>query len=188
MTSPIPAPGPESLPSPPIPRTTLVLGAARSGKSRFAEALLDGWTGRRVYLATAEAGDAEMAERIRHHRARRGDTWDTVEEPLALPKALVREGAAAVLVDCLTLWLSNLMHTGRDVDAATSALTAVLARRTAPAVLVSNEVGWGIVPDNALARAFRDAAGFMNQTVAAACDRVVLVAAGLPLLLKDVKA
>jgi adenosyl cobinamide kinase/adenosyl cobinamide phosphate guanylyltransferase len=188
MTSPLPATGPQSLLSPPIPRTTLVLGGARSGKSRFAESMLDGWADRRVYLATAEAGDAEMAERIRHHRERRGDSWDTVEEPLALPKALAREGGAAVLVDCLTLWLANLMQGGRDVEAATTALTAVLARRTAPAVLVSNEVGWGIVPDNPLARAFRDAAGRMNQAVAAAADRVVLVVAGLPLLLKDGKA
>jgi adenosylcobinamide kinase/adenosylcobinamide-phosphate guanylyltransferase len=169
-----------------LPPVTLVLGGARSGKSRFAESLIAGHPGRPVYLATAEAGDAEMVERIRRHRARRGDGWTTVEEPLALPPALesAARDNAAVLVDCLSLWLSNLMAAERDVAREAQALVEVLPRLGAPVVFVSNEVGLGIVPDNALARAFRDHAGFLHQIVAAAADRVYFVAAGLPVLLK----
>jgi adenosylcobinamide kinase/adenosylcobinamide-phosphate guanylyltransferase len=166
---------------------TLVLGGARSGKSRFAEGLVARHPGRRVYLATAEAQDAEMAERIRLHRARRGAGWSTVEEPLDLAPALVeaaRDGSA-VLVDCLTLWLSNLMGAGRNPSDEMSRLVADLPRLGGPVVFVSNEVGLGIVPDNALARAFRDAAGRLHQAVAEAADRVCFVAAGLPLTLKD---
>jgi adenosylcobinamide kinase/adenosylcobinamide-phosphate guanylyltransferase len=185
MTSPSPAVRPEALLHRPLARVTLVLGGARCGKSRFAEQLLERHDGRRVYLATAEALDSEMAERIRRHRERRGSAWQTVEAPLDLPGALAAAGDGAVLVDCLTLWLSNLMSAGRDLAAATAALLDTVARRSAPTVLVSNEVGWGIVPDNALARSFRDAAGLMHQAVAAAADRVVLMVAGLPLLLKD---
>jgi adenosylcobinamide kinase/adenosylcobinamide-phosphate guanylyltransferase len=170
----------------PLPRATLVLGGARSGKSRFAEGLVAAHPGPRVYLATAEAGDAEMAERIRRHRARRGAGWTTVEEPLDLPRALEAAGRdAAVLVDCLTLWLSNLMATGREVERETQALVELLPRLSGPVVFVSNEVGQGIVPDNALARAFRDRAGLLHQAVAAAADRVYFVTAGLPQLLKD---
>ncbi len=187
MPAPSPAVRPEVLSNPP-PRATLVLGGARSGKSRYAEALLAGHPGRRLYIATAEAGDAEMAERIRRHRARRGDAWEAVEAPLELPQVLAAAGGAAVLVDCLTLWLSNLIHAGRDPEVATAALVEALAACRGPAVLVSNEVGWGIVPENALARTFRDAAGLMHQAVAAAADRVVLVAAGLPLVLKGAPA
>jgi adenosylcobinamide kinase/adenosylcobinamide-phosphate guanylyltransferase len=170
----------------PLPRATLVLGGARSGKSRFAESLVAGHAGAHVYLATAEAGDAEMAERIRRHRERRGAGWTTIEEPLDLPHALASAARdnAAVLVDCLTLWLSNLMAAGRDVERESRALVEVLPRLAGPVVFVSNEVGLGIVPDNALARAFRDHAGLLHQSVAAAADRVYLVAAGLPLLLK----
>jgi adenosylcobinamide kinase/adenosylcobinamide-phosphate guanylyltransferase len=170
----------------PLPRATLVLGGARSGKSSFAERLVAAHPGRRVYLATAETGDAEMAERIRRHRARRGAGWTTVEEPLDLPRALEAAGRdAAVLVDCLTLWLNNLMAAARDVECETQALIETLPRLRAPAVFVSNEVGLGIVPDNALARAFRDHAGLLHQAVAAAADRVYFVTAGLPLLLKE---
>jgi adenosylcobinamide kinase / adenosylcobinamide-phosphate guanylyltransferase len=170
----------------PLPRATLVLGGARSGKSRFAEALVAGHPGRHVYLATAEAGDAEMAERIRRHRARRGPDWTTIEEPLDLPRALgsAAQVNAAVLVDCLTLWLSNLMSAGRDVEREAQALVEALPRLAGPVVLVSNEVGLGIVPDNALGRAFRDHAGLLHQSVAAAADRVYFLAAGLPLLVK----
>jgi adenosylcobinamide kinase/adenosylcobinamide-phosphate guanylyltransferase len=177
-------------PGGPLPRATLVLGGARSGKSRFAEALVAGHAGAHVYLATAEAGDAEMAERIRRHRARRGAGWTTIEEPLDLPRALASaaQGNAAVLVDCLTLWLSNLMAAGRDIERETQALVEVLPRLAGPAVLVSNEVGLGIVPDNALARAFRDHAGLLHQSIAAAADRVYVIAAGLPLLLKKEQA
>jgi adenosylcobinamide kinase/adenosylcobinamide-phosphate guanylyltransferase len=172
--------------SPALPKVTLVLGGARSGKSRFAEGLIAAHPGRPVYLATAQAGDAEMAERIRRHRARRGDAWTTLEEPLELPRALASatRDNAAVLVDCLTLWLSNLMAAGRTVESETQALLDVLPQLQAPIVFVSNEVGLGIVPDNALARAFRDQAGFLHQAIAAAADRVYFVAAGLPLLLK----
>ena len=172
---------------------TLVLGGARSGKSRHAEALVAaraGADGPMLYIATAprpdESGDAEMAQRIAQHRARRGARWTTVEAPIELAAAL-REpahAAAPVLVDCLTLWLSNLMLAERDIDAATTALLQTLARRPGPTVLVSNEVGLGIVPDNALARRFRDAAGILNQRVAAACGTVILMTAGLPLTLK----
>ena len=172
--------------SPALPKVTFVLGGVRSGKSRFAEGLIAGHPGRPVYFATAQAGDAEMAERIRRHRARRGDAWTTLEEPLDLPRALASatRDNGAVLVDCLTLWLSNLMAADRTVERETQALLDVLPKLPAPVVFVSNEVGLGIVPDNALARAFRDQAGFLHQSIAAAADRVYLIAAGLPLLLK----
>jgi adenosylcobinamide kinase/adenosylcobinamide-phosphate guanylyltransferase len=177
-------------PDGPLPRATFVLGGARSGKSRFAERLVEAHPGMHVYLATAEAGDAEMAERIRRHRTRRGAGWTTVEEPLDLPRALATaaEGNAAVLVDCLTLWLGNLMAAGRDVERERQALIELLPRLGGPVVLVSNEVGLGIVPDNALARAFRDHAGLLHQAIAAAADRVYVMAAGLPLLLKKERA
>ena len=173
-------------PSPALPKLTLVLGGARSGKSRFAESLIAAHPGRPVYLATAQAGDAEMAERIRRHRARRGDVWRTIEEPLDLPHALASatRDNGAVLVDCLTLWLSNLMAAERNPESETQSLIESLPKLTVPVVFVSNEVGLGIVPDNALARAFRDHAGFRHQAIATAADRVYLIAAGLPLLLK----
>ena len=170
-----------------LPPLTLVLGGARSGKSRYAEALVEEAAPAALYLATAEALDDEMTERIRRHRARRGARWTTLEAPLDLAAALV-DGARPerpVLVDCLTLWLTNLLMAGRDVEAASAALLQTLPRLAGPAVLVANEVGLGIVPDNALARAFRDHAGRLNQAIAAAAQRVVFVAAGLPLTLKD---
>ena len=165
---------------------TLVLGGARSGKSAFAEQLARDAAAECVYLATASAGDEEMRERIAHHRARRGAGWRTIEEPLALVAALVREAAAgrAVLVDCLTLWLSNLMHAERDVDAETRALVACLREARGAVVLVSNEVGLGLVPETPLGRRFRDAQGRLNQVIAGAADDVVFIAAGLPLWLK----
>ena len=173
-------------PSPALPKLTLVLGGARSGKSRFAEGLIAAHPGRHAYLATAQAGDAEMAERIRRHRARRGDAWTTVEEPLDLPRALASatRDNAAVLVDCLTLWLSNLMAAGRSVERETQSLIESLPKLVAPVVFVSNEVGLGIVPDNALARRFRDLAGILHQRLAEKADRVVFVTAGLPMNLK----
>lgn len=169
-----------------LPRTTLILGGARSGKSAYAESLFDGVPGTPVYLATATAGDDEMAERIRRHRARRGDRWRTVEDPLDLAGALDRDSGpeSPILVDCLTLWLSNLMAADRDVDAETARLVSALGRTRGPVVLVSNEVGHGIVPDNALARRFRDEAGRLHQAVAGIADRVVFVVAGLPRILK----
>ncbi|MCB9957740.1 MAG: bifunctional adenosylcobinamide kinase/adenosylcobinamide-phosphate guanylyltransferase [Rhodospirillaceae bacterium] len=168
-------------------RCVLVLGGARSGKSRFAEAHVLAGGGRPIYLATATVGDdAEMAARIAHHRARRGDAWSTVEEPLELTATLHRlaQPGAAVLVDCLTLWLTNVMLAGRDIPAETAALAAALPELPGRVVLVANEVGLGIVPDNAMARAFRDLAGRLNQAVAATADAVVFLAAGLPLVLK----
>lgn len=171
------------------PGATLILGGARSGKSRTAERLardLAGPGGTLVYVATAEPLDAEMHARIAAHRAQRGAGWRTLDAPLEIAAAIAAEArpGAAVLVDCLTLWLSNLMHAGRDVDAETRGLVEALAAARGPVVLVANEVGLGIVPDNALAREFRDHAGRVNQAVAAAAGRVLLVAAGLPLALK----
>lgn len=165
--------------------TTLVLGGARSGKSTYAESLMAG--GAALYLATGQAFDAEMAARIRAHVARRGPSWTTVEEPLDLPGVLAGalDPARPVLVDCLTLWLSNLMFAERDIDAETQRLCAVLAAPAGPVVLVSNEVGMGLVPETPLGRAFRDHQGRLNQRVAQVCARVVFVAAGLPLILKD---
>lgn len=164
----------------------LVLGGARSGKSRYAEARAVETGLECVYVATAEAGDAEMRARIAHHRAGRGDGWLTVEAPLDLVGAIDAHAGAhrVVLVDCLTLWLSNRMLAQADVQSAVPDVVAAIGRASGPVILVSNEVGWGIVPDNALARRFRDAAGFANQHVAAAVDEVQLVCAGLPLPLK----
>ena len=166
--------------------TTLVLGGARSGKSVHAERLVIGSGLRAVYVATATAGDDEMSDRIARHRGRRGPAWTTIEEPLDLAPALRREAGAgrAVLVDCLTLWLSNLMHDGRDPDRETATLCETLAALPGPAVLVSNEVGLGLVPDTPLGRRFRDAQGRLNQAVAAIAPSVIFVAAGLPLSLK----
>lgn len=169
-----------------LPRLTLVLGGARSGKSRFAEGLVTSQAGPWVYVATGEARDAEMAERIAHHAARRGPGWVTREVPLALADLIRAHGAdrAPTLIDCLTLWLSNVMLAERDVEAERAALLQALEAAAGPIVIVSNEVGLGIVPENALARAFRDEQGRLNAAVAAAADTVVLMAAGLPLTLK----
>jgi adenosylcobinamide kinase / adenosylcobinamide-phosphate guanylyltransferase len=164
---------------------TLVLGGARSGKSRYAESLIAASPPPWLYVATAEAHDDEMAARIAEHRARRGAQWRAIEVPRDLAGALRSMPAAgAVLVDCLTLWLSNLMLADADIAAETARLDGALACATSPVVLVSNEVGLGIVPDNALARRFRDAQGRLNQQVAARADRVVLMVAGLPLVVK----
>ncbi len=160
-----------------------MLGGARSGKSRYAEALITRLPPPWLYIATAQAFDDEMRARIAEHRARRAAGWRTVEAPLALPDALRDAGNAPVLVDCLTLWLSNLLLADADLSAAEAALDAALGR-AAPTVLVSNEVGLGIVPDNALARRFRDHAGRLHQRLAARADRVVLTVVGLPLFVK----
>jgi adenosylcobinamide kinase/adenosylcobinamide-phosphate guanylyltransferase len=169
----------------PEPRLTLVLGGARSGKSAHAEALVTAAPAPWLYLATAQAFDDEMTERIAAHRARRASGWETREVPLELPAALAALPAGRpALVDCLTLWLSNLLLAGRDPEAETGDLADALAARRGALVLVANEVGLGIVPDNALARRFRDAAGRLNQRVAALADAVVLTVAGLPLQVK----
>lgn len=199
--------GPDRRPA--LPPVTLVLGGARSGKSRFAEDMVQR-AARPVYLATARAGagigtgdgigdgtgdgagdgDSEMAARIDEHRRRRGPAWLTVEEPLDLCGALARTCAPdrAVLVDCLTLWVTNLMLAGRAVDHEGAVLADHLSRPGGPVVLVSNEVGLGIVPDNAMARAFRDHAGRLHQAIAARADRVYFLVAGLPVTVKDTTA
>jgi len=165
---------------------TLVLGGARSGKSRYAESL---GRGEKYYLATAEVFDAEMRARIEAHVKQRGDNWHTMEEPLDIVAALKRlDGKGRfILVDCVTFWISNLMHVKRNVAAEVAGLCAALKSVKARVVVVSNEVGQGIVPDNALARAFRDEQGFANQHLAAACHVVVFVTAGLPTILKKAK-
>jgi adenosylcobinamide kinase / adenosylcobinamide-phosphate guanylyltransferase len=170
-----------------LPRVLLVLGGARSGKSRYAESVIEAASCPALYLATAEPRDGEMAERIRRHRARRGRQWATLEEPLDLAPSLIREARAdrPILVDCLTLWLANLLEAGRAVETESAALVEALGALAGPVVLVANEVGLGIVPENALAREFRDHAGRLNQAVAARASRVVFIAAGLPLTLKD---
>jgi adenosyl cobinamide kinase/adenosyl cobinamide phosphate guanylyltransferase len=167
---------------------TLVLGGARSGKSRYAEGLIAAlpapWQSHWTYVATAESGDEEMAERIATHRGRRGPKWQTIEAPRDLAGALKSSRKTPVLVDCLTLWLSNLMLAEADIEAEVAHLEAALAAATVPVVLVSNEVGYGIVPDYPLGRRFRDQQGILNQKIAARADRVVLVVAGLPLAVK----
>lgn len=161
----------------------LVLGGARSGKSRYAEALAARTARPVTYIATAEAWDDEMAERIATHRARRPAAWRTVDAPLDLAAA-VAAAEGVVLVDCLTLWLSNLMHAERDVAAETEAFLAAVRDRDAPTVAVSNEVGEGIVPGTSLGRAFRDRQGVLNQRAAAVAGVVVKMVAGLPLVVK----
>ena len=174
--------------SPVSARSVLVLGGARSGKSAYAKSLSEAAAPQRLYLATAEAGDAEMAARIQRHREERRAGWTTREEPLALVEALSAEARPGriVLVDCLTLWLSNLMLAGRNVEAEIARLAEAILALKGPAAIVSNEVGLGLVPDTRLGREFRDAQGRANREVARACDAVVLVAAGLPRLLKPI--
>jgi adenosylcobinamide kinase / adenosylcobinamide-phosphate guanylyltransferase len=161
-----------------------VLGGARSGKSCYAERLITASPPPWIYAATAEARDAEMAERIERHRGRRGAGWTTLETPRDLVGAIAAHGTTPMLVDCLTLWLSNTLLASADVDAEIDRLEAALAKTAAPLVLVANEVGFGIVPDHPLGRRFRDAQGVLNQRIAACADRVVLVVAGLPLTIK----
>ncbi len=170
---------------PEAPGLTFILGGARSGKSRHAEELVAALPAPWLYIATAGAFDQEMEERIALHRARRGPGWETLEAPLDLVSALrsVPEGRP-VLVDCLTLWLSNHMLAGHDPDRETERLQAVLARPRGPWFAVSNEVGLGIVPETPLGRSFRDAAGRLNQQVAAVAARVLFIVAGLPMQVK----
>jgi adenosylcobinamide kinase/adenosylcobinamide-phosphate guanylyltransferase len=176
----------------PLPPVSLVLGGARSGKSRHAENLVSGIAfgsppRPATYVATAEAGDVEMATRIVAHRARRGANWTTMEEPVKLAEMLEKaaENGHPILVDCLTLWLSNLIHAGIDVDEATDELVAALADLSVPVVFVSNELGLGIVPETPLGRSFRDAMGRLNIRMAERADRVIFMTAGLPLVMKD---
>lgn len=168
-------------------KSVLILGGARSGKSVHAEEMLLSCGGAPHYVATSQALDAEMQRRIEQHRIRRGPQWSLTEEPLELCDALIRADRAgkSVLVDCLTLWLSNLMHSERDITRETDRLIDLLPGLSATIVFVSNEVGLGIVPENRLARQFRDHQGQMNRKLAACVDRVDFVAAGLPLTLKS---
>lgn len=168
-----------------LPQLSLVIGGARSGKSRFAEGLVSGTRRPRLYIATAEAWDDEMRARIAAHQADRGTGWRTVEAPRDAAAALA--GARAdevVLFDCATLWLTNVMLADADLASEASALETALLACAAPVVVVSNEVGWSIVPENALARRFRDEQGRLNQRLAASAGLVVAVMAGLPLALK----
>jgi adenosylcobinamide kinase / adenosylcobinamide-phosphate guanylyltransferase len=164
---------------------TLVLGGARSGKSRHAESLIAGTTPPWTYIATAEACDEEMTARIKAHRERRGSGWCTVEAPRELASVLAERAATPVLVDCLTLWLSNLVLASADVDREIRRLEKTLGVMKAPVVLVANEVGLGIVPEHPLGRHFRDWQGVLNQRMAAQADRVILMVAGLPLVVKS---
>ena len=167
-------------------RAVLVLGGARSGKSRYAQALAEGAGKAPVLIATARIEDEEMQARVARHRDERGAVWQTIEEAMQLAEVLRHEAdqARILLVDCLTLWLSNIMLAGEDVAALTAELANTVPNLRGPVIFVTNEVGNGIVPDNALARRFRDAQGRLNQAMAAACDTVVLVTAGLPLQMK----
>jgi adenosylcobinamide kinase / adenosylcobinamide-phosphate guanylyltransferase len=172
-----------------VNKVYFITGGARSGKSAFAENLATGLGGRRAYLATAQALDAEMVARIEHHRKRRGSSWDTFEEPLAVEELVrkVNGRYQVLLLDCLTLWLSNIMaRTDRDDDihARIRGLSASLREFKGAVIVVSNEVGLGIVPDNPLARRFRDLAGFLNQEIARASDEAYFLAAGIPMKIK----
>jgi adenosylcobinamide kinase/adenosylcobinamide-phosphate guanylyltransferase len=163
----------------------LITGGARSGKSSFAEKRTLSYGTPVLYIATAQAFDEEMENRIQLHQQRRGDEWRTISEPLAIANILTsldRQGAC--LVDCLTLWLSNLIFAEEDISKATSSLIEAIATRRDPVILVTNEVGGGIVPENALARRFRDEAGRLNQIVAEAVDEVYTCISGIPLKLK----
>lgn len=174
------------MPEAPLYRRVLVIGGTRSGKSAYARALAEASLLKPVMLATAEAGDAEMAERIERHRCERGPRWMTLEEPLELAAALRRCAAPdrLVVVDCATLWLSNLLIANRDPEAEERALEREIAGLNGPALFVTNEVGCGLVPATALGRVFRDAQGRLNQMLAKSCEAVVQVTAGLPLQIK----
>lgn len=168
-----------------LSRLTLVTGGAKSGKSRFAEGLVVGSDQPRVYIATAQVWDDEMRVKVNTHRADRGPDWQTIEAPRDLGAALatVPKGAV-VLLDCATMWLTNVMLADGDIDAEAETLLAALTACSAPVVVVTNELGWSIVPDNALARRFQNAQGRINQQLAAQADLVVTVISGLPLVLK----
>jgi adenosylcobinamide kinase/adenosylcobinamide-phosphate guanylyltransferase len=164
----------------------LVLGGARSGKSRYAQDRAEALEGDLIFIATAHALDEEMAERIARHRSDRGKRWRTIESPLALADTIAGHCGPdrVLLVDCLTLWMSNLILGDHDVEAAVDGVRKAISQATGPLIFVSNEVGLGIVPDNALARRFRDAAGSVNRAIAAVATEAMFIAAGLPLRLK----
>jgi adenosylcobinamide kinase / adenosylcobinamide-phosphate guanylyltransferase len=167
-------------------RTLLALGGARSGKSRYARALAEAAKPQRLMIATASAADEEMAARIARHRAERGEGWTTIEEQRDIVELLANEARKdrAIVVDCLTLWLANLAFAGCDIETETERLCAAAAGLAGPVVFVSNEIGLGIVPETPLGRDFRDWQGRLNQRIAAACDAVVFIVAGFPVVLK----
>jgi adenosylcobinamide kinase / adenosylcobinamide-phosphate guanylyltransferase len=175
----------EGTSQPPV-RSLLVLGGARSGKSAYALEVAEAACAERLYVATATPGDEEMAARIARHQTDRGRGWSTLEEPLDVTRALQAEARPGriIVVDCLTLWLANLMLAKRDPEPAVAGLAAAIGTLAGPAILVSNEVGMGIVPNHKLGREFRDWQGRANAEIACVCDAVVFVAAGLPLQLK----
>ena len=168
----------------------LVLGGARSGKSTYAQRLAEKWWTSPLYLATAEALDTEMADRVQKHREQRGPRWGCAEEPLDIAKVVASHSPPTngILVDCMTLWLTNVLlkEGSESVIRRKQELLLALQRRTTDIILVSNEVGMGIVPESALGREFRDLQGWLNQDLAKVADRVVFVAAGLPLALKGI--
>ncbi|MEO1066551.1 MAG: bifunctional adenosylcobinamide kinase/adenosylcobinamide-phosphate guanylyltransferase [Pseudomonadota bacterium] len=171
---------------------TFILGGARCGKSRHAEALANRWLdahpdGERIYIATAQVFDDEMRDRVAQHQDQRGGNWRTIEEPMALRDVLQKEADQNrfILVDCLTLWLTNCLLAEHDCNGAVTGLCEALTALDGEIVIVSNEVGLGIVPENKLARQFRDIAGIANQRVAEVADKVVFIAAGLPVVLKE---
>lgn len=170
----------------PLPRLTLILGGVRSGKSRHAETLIEASGLEPYYIATAEALDGEMTDRIAQHRERRGAHWQTIEEPLALAEAITQVNAKgrALMVDCLTLWLTNLMVHERAIEAEIDGLIDVLIKLDGVIMLVSNEVGQGVTPTNKMARTFIDHAGLLHQKLAERADQVLFMTAGLPQQLK----
>ncbi|MBI1912863.1 MAG: bifunctional adenosylcobinamide kinase/adenosylcobinamide-phosphate guanylyltransferase [Deltaproteobacteria bacterium] len=168
-------------------KTFFIIGGARSGKSAFALTLADGMEGTKTYIATAQAYDAEMEERIRNHKDERSEQWHTFEEPLEVAATIKKAGSGVALVDCVTLWLTNLMGADlKDSEIISKAadLSSACRQSAANIVIVSNEVGQGIVPDNPLARRFRDLSGKVNQLLAESADEVYFVAAGIPLKMK----
>lgn len=168
-----------------LPRCALVLGGAASGKSAFAEGLITRFSDDRIYLATTQVWDTEMGDKVELHRVSRGPGWHTIEAPFAVDEALHRVPAgSAILLDCATMWLTNVMMAEADLEASEAALLAALSTAPGPVVVVSNELGQGIVPADPFTRRFRDAHGKLNQRIAAMADLVVFVVAGLPMVLK----
>lgn len=171
-------------------QSTLVIGGCRSGKSSHALKLADQAGGRRkIFVATCVPHDTEMLKRVEDHRKERGAEWQTIEEPVEIAQVIASHGSGAgvVLIDCLTLWVSNLLLQTEDityVQSKTRELAAAVEKSACPVILVTNEVGLGVVPENRLARLFRDAAGFVNQTIAAACRQVILTVAGIAVTIK----
>lgn len=166
-------------------KITLIFGGARCGKSHYAEQLANKYN-HKIYIATAENRDGEMHARIEQHKQRRGTEWQTIECPLKLADHIskINQPDTIILIDCLTLWLSNMMEANQDIAKETENLTTALKKTNNDIILISNEVGLSIVPENPLARAFRDAQGLLNQTIASAATNVIFMAAGLPLIMK----